>query len=149
MTPPTFDPHCIFCKIIRGEIPAAKILETEFAVAFFDVNPVNPGHALLVPKTHHPTLAELPDAYAAHAGGLLPRLCRALVAATAAQGFNLVVNNGRVAGQTVDHGHWHVIPRSPGDAVHWPWPHGRGYAPGELAELQARVQAELAHPPEA
>ncbi len=143
MAAPAFEPHCIFCKIIAGEIPAAKLLETDLAVAFLDINPINPGHALLVPKTHHATLAELPDPYAAHLGELLPRLCRAVVAATRAEGFNLVVNNGRAAGQTVDHGHWHIIPRLRGDSVHWPWPHGRGYADDELAQLQARIQSAL------
>ena len=144
MNPPPFDPHCVFCKIIRGEIPASKVLETNLAVAFLDINPVNPGHVLLVPRAHHATLVDLPDSDAAHAGELLPRLCRAIVAATRAEGFNLVVNNGRVAGQTVDHGHWHIIPRSRGDSVRWPWPHGRGYSGDDLADLQSRLQAELA-----
>ena len=111
------DPACLFCKIVRGEIPSARVLETDHAVAFLDINPVNRGHVLLVPKAHHATLADLPDDLAAETARLVPRLARAIRAATGADGLNLIVNNGRAAGQTVDHGHWHLIPRFVGDPV--------------------------------
>ena len=65
MTHRPHDPHCIFCKIVHGEIPSARVLETAEAVAFLDINPVNHGHTLLVPKAHHAHLSELPDAVAA------------------------------------------------------------------------------------
>ena len=61
------DPDCLFCKIVRGEIPSATVLETDEAVAFLDIHPVNLGHVLLVPKAHHAHLADLPEALAAHA----------------------------------------------------------------------------------
>jgi histidine triad (HIT) family protein len=77
-------------------------------------------------------------------GGLLPRLVRAIGLVTEAEGFNVVINNGRAAGQTVFHGHWHIIPRFTGDRVHWPWPHGPGYSADERAQIQARLQAALA-----
>ena len=80
------DSHCVFCKIVRGEIPSARVLETADAVVFLDINPVNPGHTLLVPRAHHARLEELPEELAAHAGSLLPRLCRAVKAATAPRG---------------------------------------------------------------
>jgi histidine triad (HIT) family protein len=136
------DPHCIFCKIVHGDIPSATILETAEAVAFLDINPVNPGHVLLVPKAHHAGLSELPDAVAAHAGSLLPRLCRAVRAATGADGLNVIVNNGQAAGQTVDHGHWHIIPRFQDDAVKWPWPHSQ-YVGDELGQMKFRIEREL------
>jgi histidine triad (HIT) family protein len=136
------DAHCIFCKIVNGEIPSAKILETVDVLAFLDINPVNRGHTLLVPKAHHANLSELPDAVAGAAGSLLPRLCRAVVAATGADGLNVIVNNGRAAGQTVDHGHWHIIPRFAGDAVNWPWPHSP-YVGDELAQMKFRIEREL------
>ena len=116
---------CIFCKIVHGEIPSARILETGDAVAFLDINPINHGHTLLVPKVHHAHLSELTEAVAAQAGSLLPRLCRAITAATGADGLNVIVNNGRAAGQTIDHCHWHIIPRFNDDSVNWPWPHTR------------------------
>src|SRR5207249_3900726 len=104
---------------------------------FLDINPVNPGHLLLVPKAHHATLADLPDDLAAQAGSLLPRLCRAVRSATGAGGLNVIVNLGRPAGQVIDHAHWHIIPRFPGDAVHWPWPHVP-YTGDELSQMRDR-----------
>jgi histidine triad (HIT) family protein len=139
------DPGCIFCKIVRGEIPASKIFETADATAFLDINPVNRGHILVVPKAHATSLAELSDECSAHIGMLLPRLCRAVRTATQADGFNVVVNGGKVAGQTIDHCHFHVIPRFDGDPVNWPWPH-TGYQGDEMAEMQSRIGLELGPP---
>ncbi|ODT98387.1 MAG: HIT family hydrolase, partial [Planctomycetes bacterium SCN 63-9] len=136
------DPACIFCKIVAGEIPSSKLLETDDAIAFLDINPVNHGHLLVIPKGHAANLAELSDDQAAHVGSLLPRLSRAVRAATGADGFNVVVNSGRVAGQTVDHCHFHIIPRRDGDPVHWPWPH-TPYQGDELARVKSRIEAEL------
>lgn len=133
---------CVFCKIVRGEIPSSVVLETDDALAFLDINPVNKGHTLLVPKAHHADLTELSDELAAHAGSLLPRICRAVKAATGADGFNVIVNNGTVAGQTVGHGHWHVIPRFVDDPVDWPWPHAE-YLGDELGQMRFRIDREL------
>ncbi len=137
-----YRPDCLFCKITRGEIPSSVLLETDDAVAFLDIHPVNKGHALLVPKTHHANLLELDGAHAAHLASLLPRLCRAIQAATGAEGFNVIVNNGRAAGQTVDHGHWHIIPRWSDDPVNWPWPHAE-YLGDELEQMRVRIEREL------
>jgi histidine triad (HIT) family protein len=136
------DPGCVFCKIVRGEIPSAVVLETDDAVAFLDIRPVNKGHVLLVPRAHHADLSELPEPLASHVGSLLPRLCRAVKAATGADGLNVIVNNGRAAGQTVDHGHWHVIPRWHNDPVHWPWPHSE-YAGDEMGQMRLAIEREL------
>lgn len=136
------EPSCIFCKIVRGEIPSAKVLETDDAIAFLDIHPVMPGHVLLVPKHHHPHLIDLPEATASHVGALLPSLCRAIQAATGSDGFNVIVNNGRAAGQTVDHGHWHIIPRFHDDPVDWPWPQGE-YVGDELGQMRFRIEREL------
>jgi histidine triad (HIT) family protein len=140
------DPYCVFCKIARGEIASAVVLETEEAVAFLDINPVNKGHVLLVPKAHHADLADLPEPIAAHVGSLLPRLCQAVRHATGAEGYNLIVNNGRAAGQTVFHGHWHVIPRWQGDPVDWPWPHA-AYSGDELNQTRFAIQRALSPEP--
>ncbi len=137
------EPSCIFCKIVAGIIPSLKVLETDHALAFLDVNPVNLGHILVVPKSHHANLAELSEAVAAHIGSLLPKLCRAVQSATGAAALNVVINNGRDAGQTVDHGHWHLIPRYPGDAVHWPWTHV-AYPPEGPDPLRERIASALA-----
>jgi histidine triad (HIT) family protein len=136
------DPHCIFCKIVHGHIPSSRVLDAPEAMAFLDINPVNHGHTLLVPKAHHATLSELPESAAASIGALLPRLCRAVAAATGADGFNVIVNNGQAAGQTIDHCHWHIIPRFSDDAVNWPWPHSV-YTGDELNQMRFLIEREL------
>ncbi len=137
------DPNCLFCKIAAGTIPSARVLETDHAVAFLDINPVNPGHVLVIPRDHHVRLHDLPDDLAAHTAGLLPRVARAVQAVTGAQGLNIVVNVGRVAGQTIDHVHWHVIPRHADDAVHWPWSH-QPYSGDGLDRMRAEITRALA-----
>lgn len=107
---------CLFCRIVRREIPAAVVAETETALAFRDVNPQAPLHALVIPKRHVASLAEADDA--ALVGEL--SLVAARVAREAgydASGFRTVVNTGPDAGQTVHHLHLHVLA---GRALHWP-----------------------------
>lgn len=135
------DPNCVFCKIIAGEIPSTRVLETDRAIAFLDINPVNKGHILIVPKAHYPRVLDLPDDLAAHVGSLVPRLARAVHEATGADDSNVVINSGQIAGQTVFHCHWHIVPRHQGDPVRWPWPQG-AYADGEAAKMaDAIIQA--------
>jgi histidine triad (HIT) family protein len=138
----THDPHCVFCKIVHGQIPSTRVLETAEAVAFLDINPVIQGHILVVPKAHHAHLSELSEEIAAHIGSLLPRLCRAVRAATGSDGLNVIINNGRAAGQTIDHCHWHIIPRFRDDPVNWPWPHSE-YVGDELGQMEFRIVREL------
>lgn len=133
---------CVFCKIVAGQIPSTRVLETEDAVAFLDINPVNAGHVLVVPREHHADIFELSEETAAKVAALLPKLARAIQKATGADGLNIIVNNGRAAGQTVFHGHWHLIPRFFDDAVNWPWPHAE-YTGDELAQMQFRIRREL------
>jgi histidine triad (HIT) family protein len=118
------------------------VLETDEAIAFLDIHPVNLGHVLIVPKEHHADLTELSEPLAAHVGGLLPGICRAVRTATGADGVNVIVNIGRAAGQTIDHGHWHVIPRFIDDPVNWPWPHSE-YVGDELGQMRFRIEREL------
>jgi histidine triad (HIT) family protein len=140
----SYDPTNIFARILRGEIPSAKILETDKALAFVDVNPVNRGHVLLIPKAEAATLSDLSDEDAAHLGSLLPRLCRAVRSVTGCDALNVIVNHGEVAGQTIFHVHFHIIPRFKGDAVHWPWPH-QSYVEGEMAKLRVHLAEALKH----
>lgn len=138
----SYDSSNVFAKILRGEIPSAKVLETDGALAFLDINPVNHGHLLIVPKVEAATVAELPEEAASHVGSLLPRLCQAVLNATGAEGLNIIVNNGECAGQTIPHVHWHIIPRFSTDAVDWPWPHSP-YSGDELNQLRFRIQRAL------
>ena len=132
------DPDCIFCKIVAGQIPAAKVLETASAIAFLDIAPVAPGHLLLVAKDHHRTLADTPPALASALAAELPRLVRAVLAATGSTALNIVQNNGREAGQVVDHIHFHLIPRSSGDSFKFQWPHGK-YEGDAMQQMRDRI----------
>jgi histidine triad (HIT) family protein len=100
---------CIFCKIVRGEIPARKAYEDEGILAFHDIRPVRPVHLLIIPKLHLPSLAEVDSGHEALLGkmmALAPRLAREN---GAADGFRIIVNTGRVGQQEVYHLHIHVI----------------------------------------
>ena len=113
----------IFGKILRGEIPSHKLYEDAQVLAFLDIAPVSAGHALVIPKEPAETLDQLSDEAAAAVGRVLPRLCRALMAATGTRQYNVLQNNGRLAHQAVDHVHFHIIPKpdeARGLGVKWP-----------------------------
>lgn len=136
------DSDCVFCKIVAGDIPSARVLETDHAIVILDINPVVKGHLLVIPRAHHVLVGDLPDDLAGHVGSLLPRLTRSLASAVGAEGSNVVINSGRVAGQEIDHCHWHLIPRFSGDPVRWPWPRD-AYSGDDMARTASRIVAEL------
>jgi histidine triad (HIT) family protein len=101
----------IFSKIIRGEIPSHKVYEDALVFAFLDINPLSRGHTLVIPKEPAVTLDQLTDESAAAIGRVLPRLSRAVLAATGAKAYNILQNNGATAHQAVFHVHFHIIPK--------------------------------------
>ena len=107
--------NCLFCKIVKEEIPAMKVYEDDEVIAFLDIRPVNPGHTLVIPKEHHPSLSETPDNVAAALMRVIPQLSKAIMKAVGTDSFNLGVNNGELAGQIVDHTHLHIMPRFEND----------------------------------
>ncbi len=112
---------CIFCKIIDKEIPARIVYEDDKYLAFLDINPVNKGHTLVIPKDHVATYSELDNEQAADMAKKAHQLAPQIVQALGAKGFNLCLNNGSVAGQIIDHVHFHIIPRFGGDNLQlWP-----------------------------
>jgi len=131
------DSDCIFCKIIRGDIPCAKIYETPSVLAFLDIAPIRPGHTLVIPKAHHPDLWDLPDETGRDLLAALKTVGRAVVHATGAGGCNLVMNNGAPAGQIVEHAHFHLIPRVTGDGLEL-WP-GGSYADAQAMSRMAEA----------
>ncbi len=108
------DPNCIFCKILRGEIGATKIYEDGEVLAFMDVMPQSPGHCLIIPKRHAANIHEISADEAAILIRATHRLAQAVSAALQPDGVGLYQFNGRAAGQTVFHIHFHVIPRYTG-----------------------------------
>lgn len=134
------DSNCLFCKIVAGEIPCETLFEDDAALAFMDIGPVAPGHALLIPKPHFETLADATaDAMAATLKHL-PALVRAVQAATGCEAVNVLQNNGRLAGQLVPHVHFHVIPRDPGGQFSFNWPASK-YPEGRMSELAESIRS--------
>jgi histidine triad (HIT) family protein len=132
----------VFCKIVSGAIPSAKVLEDEWTLAFLDIGPLAKGHLLLIPKEHFVTADQMPAALAGAVLKHLPGLVRAVQAAVGCQGVNVLQNNGRVAHQLVPHVHFHIIPRTGGEEFHFNWPAG-AYAPGEIDRLADAVRQRL------
>ena len=129
-------PETIFSKIIRGEVPCHKVYEDAHVLAFLDIFPLSRGHTLVIPKEPAPTMDRLSDEAAAALGRALPRIARAVLAATAATAYNILQNNGEAAHQAVHHVHFHIIPKEPG---------GDGLGIGwKAGTLDAAAAAELA-----
>jgi histidine triad (HIT) family protein len=102
----------IFTKILRGDIPCHKVYEDDLVLAFLDINPLSRGHTLIIPKEPAVTLDRLSDEASAAIGRVMPRIARAVLAATGARDFNVLQNNGAAAHQAVFHVHFHIIPRT-------------------------------------
>jgi histidine triad (HIT) family protein len=113
---------CIFCKIIRKEIPSENfVYENDKIVAFLDIAPSNKGHTLVVPKAHYADLLETPDDVLAEIIVKTKKIAPAVMKAVGAQGFNSIFNTKPAAGQVVFHTHMHIIPRFTNDGLkHWP-----------------------------
>ncbi len=135
-------PDCLFCKIIAGEVPSISVLETKSALAFMDIGPLAEAHLLVIPKRHYARLDEMPEHEVRCVTALLPRLARAVVKVTEAEGYNILQNNGQVAGQAVEHVHFHVIPRKKGDGLGYRWP-AKNYEPGRADEIRGRLLQAL------
>lgn len=103
--------NCIFCKIIGGQIPSNTIYEDEDFKVILDISPAAKGHALILPKKHYANIYELPQELAEKVMVLAKKLAAHMTEKLECDGFNLVQNNGEVAGQTVFHFHLHLIPR--------------------------------------
>lgn len=102
---------CVFCQIAQGRIPSIRIFENDGFIVFMDIAPQTEGHFLIVPRGHYEFLADVPDAVLAEVLPLAKKLSNAAMAGLGFEGFNLIQNNGEVAGQAVGHWHLHVIPR--------------------------------------
>lgn len=136
---------CIFCKLVEGSIPSAKIYEDDHVVAFMDIMPVTQGHVLLIPKTHCENLYELTEDEAANLFKAAPKIANALNEEFKPAGLNLLQNNGSFAGQTVYHFHMHFIPRydkSDGFQAHF-HPKTEQFPTDVVAELAERIKRAL------
>jgi histidine triad (HIT) family protein len=133
--------ECIFCKIIKGEIPSEKIYEDEHTFAFLDIHPINRGHTLVIPKEHHENIYETPPEVFANLMKSVQFLSGKVKSAVGAQGINIGINNEAAAGQLVFHLHAHIIPRWSDDGhAHW---HGNPYQDGEISTIKDIIIQEF------
>jgi histidine triad (HIT) family protein len=112
---------CIFCRIVRGELPCTKLYEDEAVLAFMDIGPIVKGHVLVIPKTHVDPLTALPPELLGPIMLVVQKIAAAQMAGLHADGVNLHQSNGACAGQVVPHVHFHVIPRFANDGHRWNW----------------------------
>lgn len=131
----------IFTRIINREIPAEIVYEDEHTLAFLDIRPVNPGHALVITKKPFINLYELDDENRNAVFKTVQKMAIVLKKALGADGINVRINAEAAAGQDVFHFHAHVIPRFEGDG-HEPW-HGRPYAEGEKERIGEKIRASV------
>ena len=136
------DPDCIFCRIVKGEIPSFKLLENDRDLSFMDINPANEGHCLVIPKAHVPNLYEADDGSLAAVAVACRRVAGAVRRTLDPPGVSLAQANGPAAGQSVFHLHFHVIPRRADDDLLFNWE----LQPGDLdaiGRLAERIRANL------
>jgi len=136
------DANCIFCRIAKGEIPCSKIYEDDKVLAFLDLAPVHHGHTLVIPKSHHKDMLEVPSELGCAIFAAMQKVAAAVVKATGAQGFNVMQNNGLAAGQTVFHIHWHIIPRFDDDSLEM-WEQGSYPDMATMQAMAANVASYL------
>jgi histidine triad (HIT) family protein len=133
----------VFGKIVRGQIPCHKVYEDDQVLAFLDINPLSMGHTLVIPKEPAETMDRLSDEAAAALGRVLPRICRAVIAATGVREYNVLENNGTGAHQAIPHVHFHIVPKPnarEGLGIGWPT---RSLDAAEAAALAARIASAI------
>ena len=108
---------CVFCKIAKKEIKTEIVDESDNFIAFLDKNPMTPGHSLVIPKEHYLNLFDLPSEFGNELLEFIKKISQKRVLKDKAEGINLLMRNGKSAGQEVEHAHIHIIPRKKGDGV--------------------------------
>jgi len=136
------DNDCVFCKMVAGQIPVTKIFEDEVVLAFLDIAPVSDGHTLVIPRQHFERLHDCPAEFLGQVGSRLGKIAEAVADGMNSDGYNVLCNNGRAAGQLVEHLHFHIIPRNSGDGVFDRWPSYK-YQEGKIDQVAAKIRENL------
>lgn len=137
------DLDCVFCQIVADTGKCVLLAEDTAALAFMDIHPANPGHCLVIPKGHWPTVFDIPPDDFAAVARLTVRVAAGVRGALRPSGLSLVQANGRAANQTVPHLHVHVLPRREDDQLLLDWSRTSAVDGGRLAELAARIRSHL------
>jgi histidine triad (HIT) family protein len=133
---------CIFCKMVAGQVPVTRIYEDDVILVFLDIGPLSDGHTLVIPKQHFERLHDCPAELLGQVASRLGKVARAVEAGVNADGYNVLCNNGRAAGQLVDHLHFHIVPRNRGDGVFDRWAAYR-YEEGKIEEIATKIRESL------
>ena len=133
---------CIFCAIVAGDIPSAKVYEDEHVFAFMDIAPANPGHTLVIPKQHYRNIFDMPAEVGSQIMQAAVPLATAIRSALKPDGFNLFQANEAAGFQTVFHFHLHLIPRWEGDSISSPWRPREG-KPEEIGDIATKIREAL------
>ena len=134
--------NCVFCRIAAGTIPSTKIYEDGSTLAIMDINPLTPGHLLVLPKAHVENLFDADEKTVAEVIRVVVRIAKAIRRGLKPDGLNVLQANGRAAFQSVPHLHFHLIPRREGDGAGFDWPPVPG-KPEELSRLGGEIRAAL------
>ncbi|MEI3612869.1 HIT family protein [Pseudogracilibacillus sp. SO30301A] len=136
---------CLFCKIIEGEIPSAKVYEDDHVYAFMDISQVTTGHTLVIPKVHTRDIYETPADVAGELFARVPKIAQAIKEAYNPVGMNLLNNNEIMAGQSVFHLHIHIIPRySDEDGFDAKWiTRNDEFSMEELKEIAEKISSSI------
>lgn len=130
---------CVFCKMVAEEIPVTKIFEDDVVLSFLDIGPVSDGHVLVIPKQHFNRMDECPRDLLSEIGSRLGPIAGAVMKAMECEGYNVLCNNGRAAGQLVEHLHFHIIPRMMADGVFNRWP-SYEYKEGKMETIAQKIR---------
>jgi histidine triad (HIT) family protein len=133
---------CLFCKMVAGKVTVTKIYEDEVILSFLDIGPISDGHTLVIPKQHFEKLHECPAELLGQVFTRIGKIAGSIVAAMNSDGYNLLCNNGRAAGQLIEHLHFHIIPRNTGDGVFNRWPSFK-YESGKIEEIAGVIRKNI------
>ena len=133
---------CLFCKMVAGQIPVTKVYEDDIVLAFLDIGPISDGHTLVIPKRHYEQLHDCPAELLGQIASRLGKIAGAVSSAMNSDGYNVLCNNGRAAGQVINHLHFHIISRNNGDGLFSRWP-SYEYQAGQIESVAARICEHL------
>jgi histidine triad (HIT) family protein len=133
---------CVFCKMVSGQIPYAKVYEDDAVLAFLDIGPISDGHTLVIPKQHVEKLHDCPVELIERVCSPLGKIAAAVAKAMDSDGYNVLCNNGRAAGQLVEHLHFHIIPRNSNDGVLRRWPSYK-YEEGKIEVIAEKIRRHM------
>ena len=133
--------ECLFCKIVKGELPSSKLYEDEDTLAFLDLFPVNKGHSLVISKEHYENIFDVPAESLAKISSVMKNVADAVKKGVNADGISIAQSNGKDAGQVIPHIHFHVMPRFKDDGLKL-WPQGK-YEEGEMDKFKEDISKFL------